>query len=155
MLGNLSEKQFEVLIYVQVIRLCCFNQAINNGTGLCTIGRINHYKVLSTDCEWTDSLFEVLIYVQVIRLCCFNQAINNGTGLCTIGRINHYKVLSTDCEWTDSLFAKLFIYEDKHPRMQSDHSLLVGKTGCSVPVRRVLPLALLCIQWLRWQKQMT
>ena len=102
-----------------------------------------------------EKQFEVLIYVQVIRLCCFNQAINNGTGLCTIGRINHYKVLSTDCEWKDSLFAKLFIYEDKHPRMQSDHSLSAGKTDCSVPVRRVLPLALLCIQWLRWQKQMT
>ncbi len=39
--------------------------------------------------------------------------------------------------------------------MQSDHSLLAGKTGCSVPVRRELPLALLCIQWLRWQKRMT
>ena len=38
-------------------------------------------------------------------------------------------------------------------RMQSDHSLLAGKTGCSVPVRRELPLALLCIQWLRWQKR--
>ena len=30
-----------------------------------------------------------------------------------------------------------------------------GKTGCSVPVRRELPLALLCIQWLRWQKRTT
>ena len=30
-------------------------------------------------------------------------------------------------------------------RMQSDHSLLAGKTGCSVPARRELPLALLCI----------
>lgn len=40
-------------------------------------------------------------------------------------------------------------------RMQSDHSLLAGKTGCSVPARRELPLALLCIQWLRWQKRMT
>ena len=38
---------------------------------------------------------------------------------------------------------------------QSDHSLLAGRTGCSVPVRRERPLALLCIQWLKWQKRMT
>ena len=39
-------------------------------------------------------------------------------------------------------------------RMQSDHSQLAGRTGCSVPIRKEQPPVLLCIQWLRWQKRM-
>ena len=34
------------------------------------------------------------------------------------------------------------------------YSLLTGRTGCSVPVRKELPPVLLCIQWSRWQKRM-
>lgn len=52
---NINEH--EILIYVQVVRFRRFNQAVNNSTGLCTVGRMNHYKVFSTNCEWADGLF--------------------------------------------------------------------------------------------------
>ena len=100
-------------------------------------------------------LVHIIKRFQIIGFCSFYNTVNDCGRFGSMDRIDHLPVLLSDTETTDCPFGCLFIYEDKVLRMQSDHSLSAGGTGCSVPVRKELPLVLLCIQWLRWQKRMT
>lgn len=43
---NIREKQIEILKGIQSIRLCCFDQAVQNSTGFYFIGRFNQNKFL-------------------------------------------------------------------------------------------------------------
>ena len=60
-LRNLSEKQIKILKGIQSIYFGCFNQAVQDSTGFCSIGRFNQNKIFSTKSKWTDCLLGVVI----------------------------------------------------------------------------------------------
>lgn len=56
-LWNLCEKQFQILIGVNLIGLGCFYKAVKHGAGFCAIVGFHENEVLSADGKRTDSLF--------------------------------------------------------------------------------------------------
>ena len=60
-LWNLCEKQFQILIGVNLIGLGCFYEAVKHGAGFCTIVGFHENEVLSADGKRTDSLFRIVV----------------------------------------------------------------------------------------------
>ncbi len=55
MFGNFSKKQLKILVGTKLVGLGCFNEAVEYGTGFCTIIVFDQDGILPTYGEWTDS----------------------------------------------------------------------------------------------------
>ena len=55
MFGNFSKKQLKILVGIKLVGLGCFNEAVEYGTGFCTIIGFDQDEILPTYGEWTDS----------------------------------------------------------------------------------------------------
>ncbi len=62
MFGNFSKKQLKILVGIKLVGLGCFNEAVEYGTGFCTIIGFDQDEILPTYGEWTDSLLGILFY---------------------------------------------------------------------------------------------
>ena len=60
MFGNFSKKQLKILVGIKQVGLGCFNEALESGTGFCTIIGFDQDEILPTYGEWTDSLLGIL-----------------------------------------------------------------------------------------------
>ena len=55
MFGNFSKKQLKILVGIKLVGLGRFNEAVEYGTGFCTIIGFDQDEILPTYGEWTDS----------------------------------------------------------------------------------------------------
>lgn len=60
-LWNLSKQQVEILEGIYPVCFCSFNQAVQERACLCTVGRFDHYKVLSANGKRPDCLFGIVV----------------------------------------------------------------------------------------------
>ena len=56
----LCEEKFQILISIQTVCLCSFNQTVDGRAGFGTAIRSGKDEVLSADCKGTDGLFAEL-----------------------------------------------------------------------------------------------
>ena len=69
MLCNLVRLKPEILIRLQIVGLGCFCNAVENRTGLCSSGSVEHHPILAPNCKGADSsLTGLFLYADKQRL---------------------------------------------------------------------------------------
>ena len=70
MFGNFSKKQLKILVGIKLVGLGCFTEAVEYGTGFCTIIGFDKDEILPPYGEGTDSLLGIVVvkrYASVIQ----------------------------------------------------------------------------------------
>ena len=68
MFGNFSKKQLKILVGIKLVGLGCFNEAVEYGTGFCTIIGFDQDEILPTYGEWTDSLLGIVVVERYVAI---------------------------------------------------------------------------------------
>ena len=70
MFGYFSKKQFKILVGIKLVGLGCFNEAVEYGTGFCTIIGFDQDEILMSDAftylpfaMWVTSVGEAMFFL--------------------------------------------------------------------------------------------